>query len=304
MDRLRALEYFVRVVEAGNFSRAAEYFKVPPSSLSRRVADLEARLGATLLQRTTRRVRPTEVGRLYYDQVREVLERLSAADEAVTHYQAEPMGRLRISAMAGFGDTVLMPLLDRFTERYPQITLDVRLSDELSVLDRDDIDLAIRGGYAPDERVVAIKLMENTFVPVAAPAYLERAGYPDHPLELRRHPGLYFQTPQGPTPWLTQVDGHWHNVSGPAAAIGNAGRWLLKQAVAGKGILMMPRWAMTPYLESGQLVELNLSPEVVVTRNPDFGIYLLYRTLRYRVPKVKAAVDFLVAHLRAPVGDR
>lgn len=298
MDQLRALQYFVRVAETGSFSRAAEHFSVPPSSLSRRVADLEAHLGATLLKRSTRRVQLTEVGQLYYDNARDILERLAASDEAVSHYQSKPMGRLRISAMTGFGERILMPLLDQFTDRYPDITLEVRLTDELSVLGRDNIDLAIRGGYAPDERVVGIKLMDNTFVPVAAPAYLERAGYPQHPLELRQHQGLYFQTPQGPTPWMSEVDGQWIKVSGPAVAVSNAGRWLLKQAVAGRGILMMPKWALSPHLENGDLVELQLSHPVVITRNPDFGIYLLYQKLRYRVPKIKAAVDFLTEALR------
>lgn len=298
MDQLRALQYFVRVAETGSFSRAAEHFSVPPSSLSRRVADLEAHLGATLLKRSTRRVQLTEVGQLYYDNARDILERLAASDEAVSHYQSKPMGRLRISAMTGFGERILMPLLDQFTDRYPDITLEVRLTDELSVLGRDNIDLAIRGGYAPDERVVGIKLMDNTFVPVAAPAYLERAGYPQHPLELRQHQGLYFQTPQGPTPWMSEVDGQWIKVSGPAVAVSNAGRWLLKQAVAGRGILMMPKWALSPHLENGDLVELQLSHPVVITRNPDFGIYLLYQKLRYRVPKIKTAVDFLTEALR------
>ncbi|WP_189607777.1 LysR family transcriptional regulator [Saccharospirillum salsuginis] len=300
MDKLRALQYYVRVVEEGNFSRAARHFSVPPSSLSRRVADLEAHLGATLLKRSTRHVQPTEVGLLYYDNARDILERLAASDEAVSHYQSRPMGRLRVSATVGFGETILLPVLDRFTRQYPDITLDVRLSDELSVLDRDDIDLAIRGGYAPDERVIGIKLMDNTFVPVASPAYLDRAGYPRHPLDLRQHSGLYFQTPQGPTPWLCRIDGHWQDVSGPPAVISNAGRWLLDQAVAGKGILMMPRWALQPSLDTGELVQLDLTPTPVITRNPDIGIYLLYQKLRYRVPKVRAAVDFLTAHFDQP----
>lgn len=298
MDQLRALQYFVQVVETGNFSRAAEHFGVPPSSLSRRVADLEAHLGATLLKRSTRRVSVTEVGRLYYDNARDILERLAASDEAVSHYQSRPMGRLRISATVGFGESILLPLLDRFTERYPDIRLDVHLSDTLSVFDRDDVDLAVRGGYAPNERVVAVKLMDNTFIPVAAPHYLARHGTPNHPAELAHHQGLYFRTPQGPTPWLSLLDGQWRDVSAPAAAIGNAGQWLLQQAIAGRGILMLPHWALEAPLDSGELVALRLEPEVVVTRNPDLGIYLLYQRLRYRVPKIRAAVDFLTASFR------
>lgn len=299
MDQLRALRYFVRVVDDGNFTLAARHFSVPPSSLSRRIADLEAHLGATLLNRTTRRVQTTEVGQLYYDNARDILERLATSDEAVSHYQSRPMGRLRISAMTGFGENTLLPLLDRFRQRYPDITLEVRLSDEVSVLDRDNIDLAIRGGYPPDDRVVGVKLMDNAFIPVASPTYLERAGHPQHPQELREHAGLYFQTPHGPTPWLSQINGDWQDVSGPMHTISNAGRWLIDLAVEGQGILMMPYWALQPQLESGELVALNLSGTVTVSRNPDIGIYLLYQKLRYQVPKVRAAVDFLLQHFRS-----
>ena len=132
MDQLRAIKYFVKVVEHGSFSKAAELFSVPPSSLSRRVADLEKSLGATLLKRTTRTVSLTEIGQIYYQQVSEVLSLLAYSDETVRNYQATPMGVLNISAMVGFGERILLPLLDEFRELYPQITLNVSLSDDLS----------------------------------------------------------------------------------------------------------------------------------------------------------------------------
>ena len=149
-------------------------FSVPPSSLSRRIVDLEQSLGATLLKRTTRSVSLTEIGQTYYQQVIDVLSLLENSDEAVRNYQTTPMGALNISAMVGFGERILLPLLDEFNELYPQIILNVNLSDALSTLARDEVDLAIRGGYAPDERVIAIKLMENNFIVVAAPHYLQK----------------------------------------------------------------------------------------------------------------------------------
>ncbi|MEW6997154.1 LysR family transcriptional regulator [Colwelliaceae bacterium BS250] len=298
MDQLRAMRYFSKVVETSSFTKAARAFNVPPSSLSRRVADLEKSLGATLLKRSTRMVTLTEVGQIYYNDVQQILSQLEQSNETVRSYQTTPMGRLRISSMVGFGDKILLPLLDEFSALYPEIVLDVSLSDELSTLGRDDVDIAIRGGYAPNERVLAIRLMDNSFIPVASPSYLEKNGAPKNAMEFKEHNGLYFKTPSGPTPWLCNMNGQWHDVSGPALVISNNGPWLAKKACEGEGILMSTRWALASYLESGTLQELKFEHELAITQNPDMAVYLLYQKQRYLVPKVKAAVDFLVARLK------
>jgi len=271
---------------------------VPPSSLSRRVADLEKSLGATLLKRSTRIVKLTEVGQIYYNDMQQILNQLEQSNETVRSYQATPMGRLRISSMVGFGEKILLPLLDEFSLLYPQITLDVSLSDELSTLGRDDVDIAIRGGYAPNERVLAIRLMDNGFIPVASPSYLEKYGMPSNAMELKQHNGLYFKAPSGPTPWLCNMKGQWHDVSGPAVAISNNGPWLAKKACNGDGILMSTRWALASYLESGKLQELKFEHELAITQHSNMAVYLLYQKQRYLVPKVKAAVDFLVQRIK------
>ena len=298
MDQLRALRYFSKVVETGSFTRAASEFSVPPSSLSRRIADLEKSLGANLLKRSTRVVKVTEIGQLYYRQVQDILFQLEQSDEAVRSYQAKPMGQLRISAMVGFGERLLLPLLAEFKALYPEIILDISLSDELSTLGRDDVDVAIRGGYAPNERVQAIRLMSNEFIPVAAPRYLANMGTPDNVFALRQHKGLFFRTPNGPTPWLCEFAGEWHDVSAPAVAVSNNGKWLADQAVAGLGIMMAPRWSLADYLNSGELQELFFDPVLRISQNPELAIYLLYQKQRYLVPKVKVAVDFLVARIQ------
>ena len=298
MDQLRAIRYFSKVVETGSFTKAAKAFGVPPSSLSRRVSDLEKSLGATLLQRSTRIVKLTEVGRVYYNDVQQILNQLEQSKETVRSYQTTPMGRLRISSMVGFGEKILLPLLEEFSALYPQIVLDVSLSDELSALGRDDVDIAIRGGYAPNERVLAIRLMDNEFIPVASPSYLEKYGVPEHVMALKEHRGLYFKAPAGPTPWLCYVDEQWHDVSGPVVAMSNNGPWLAQKASNGEGILMSTRWALASYLESGALQELTFEHELAVTQHADMAIYLLYQKQRYLVPKVKAAVDFLVGKIK------
>lgn len=298
MDQLRAIRYFSKVVETGSFTKAASALNVPPSSLSRRVADLEKSLGATLLKRSTRIVKLTEVGQIYYNDIQQILSQLEQSNETVRSYQTTPMGRLSISSMVGFGEKILLPLLDEFSALYPEIVLDISLSDELSTLGRDDVDIAIRGGYAPNERVLAIKLMDNGFIPVAAPSYLEKYGVPSNVRELKEHHGIYFKTPSGPTPWLCNMNGQWHDVSGPAIAISNNGPWLAKKACNGEGILMSTRWALAAYLESGQLQELQFEHELAITQNSDMAVYLLYQKQRYLVPKVKAAVDFLVEKIK------
>lgn len=298
MDQFRALRYFSKVAETASFTKAAAIFGVPPSSLSRRVADLENSLGATLLKRSTREVKLTEVGQRYYTQVLDILNQLEQSNETVRSYQAKPMGHLHISSMVGFGERILLPLLDEFSQLYPDIVLDVSLSDELSALSRDDVDIAIRGGYAPNERVLAIKLMGNQFIPVAAPSYLADMGRPQYAIELKQHKGLYFRTPNGPTPWLCHINGQWQDVSAPQVAVSNNGKWLGDLAAQGKGILMAPRWAAAHHLATGKLVELVLEPQVQISQSKDMAVYLLYQKQRYLVPKVKAAVDFLVARVK------
>lgn len=298
MDQLRAIRYFIKVVETSSFTKAGRFFNVPASSLSRRVADLEKSLGATLLKRSTRVVKLTEVGQSYYKQMCEVVSLLESSNEAVRSYQSEPMGRLSISAMVGFGEQLLLPLMEEFSELYPKVILDIHLSDELSAMGRDEVDIAIRGGYAPNERVVAIRLMDNNFIPAASPGYLEEMGLPTRALDLKDHKGLYYRTPIGPTPWLCEINGQWQDVSAPTVAISNAGEWLIDKALAGQGILMLPRWVLKPFIAKGVLLELDIEPSISITQHPDFAIFLLYQKQRYNVPKIKAAVDFLVARIK------
>lgn len=298
MDQLRALKYFVATVEAGNFTTAGKQFNVPASSVSRRIADLEASLGAQLLKRTTRTVSLTEVGAQYYSQVSGLIRQLEQYDQAVQSYQTKPTGTLKISSMVGFGERVLAPILDEFSLRYPDVQLDVVLSDQLSKLDRDDVDIAIRGGYAPDERVVAIKLLDNQFIPVASTSYLKAFGCPTSTKELPKHKGLYFKTPMGPTPWLSEVSNEWQDVSAPSVLTTNNGKWLVEKAINGEGILMMPEWVLKPYLESGELVKLEFEEPIGITQNPELGVYMLYQKLAYATPKVKAAIDFITSRVK------
>ncbi|WP_413112928.1 LysR family transcriptional regulator [Thaumasiovibrio sp. DFM-14] len=302
MDQLRALKYFISVAESGSFTLSAAQFSVPASSLSRRIADLEKLLGATLLQRTTRVVQLTEVGRDYYHQVKPIVGELAQSDASVRSYHSEPMGTLRISSMVSFGERWLIPILDDFSLHYPKIVLDVHLTDSLTTLERDNIDIAIRGGYAPNERIVATKLLDNNFIPLASRAYLEQYGTPDNALALKRHRGLYFRAPNGPTPWLAKIGEQWQDVSAPAVMTTNDRDWLMRKAVNGEGIIFLPRWAAQDYLSDERLLPLSFTEPVNVTPQRDFALYLLYQRHRYSVPKIRAAVEFIQREVDKRVG--
>ncbi|WP_117233179.1 LysR family transcriptional regulator [Vibrio maerlii] len=298
MDQLRAIRYFTATAEAGNFSSAAKKFSVPASSISRRIADLEASLSAQLLKRTTRTVSLTEVGAQYYAQVSKLIEQLDQYDQAVKDYQTLPTGTLKISSTVDFGERILTRILDEFSKRYPEVLLDVVFSDQLSKLDRDDVDIAIRGGFAPDERVVAIQLMDNRFIPVASPLYFERFGKPQSTIDLPSHRGLCFKAPFGQIPWLSEVNGEWQEVTASSVLTTNNSKWLMEKAIKGEGILMMPHWFLLDALAKGELVELKFEQPIGVTQNQHLGIYMLYQKHAYSSPKVKAAVDFITARVR------
>jgi DNA-binding transcriptional LysR family regulator len=298
MDQLRALRYFVEVAEQKSFAKAAKRFDVPASSISRRISDLESHLSTQLLIRNTRSVKLTELGQHYYQQTSRLILDLDKQDRLLKETQTNPSGRLSISSMVGFGERYLIPMLETFQQRYPDIELNVHLSDTLTKFGKDEVDIAIRGGYAPDERVVAIPLMSNHFVAAASKEYLDKYGAPSTTLDLVKHKGLFYTTPQGNTPWLTQVAGEWHNVSGKTITSSNHGKWLINQAIAGKGILMLPKWVLQEHFDRDELVELHFDHPVDVTQNSNFAVYMIYQKLDYAIPKIKVAVDFVREQMR------
>jgi DNA-binding transcriptional LysR family regulator len=297
MDKLRALHYLLKVADTLNFSRAARAFGVPASSISRRISDLEAELGVELLHRTTRTVRLTEVGAQYVEQVRAGLAHLDDADERVGQRSRTPSGTLRISAMPSYGQLLLMPTLTAFGERYPQILLDVHLSDAVVDLGRDQVDIAIRGGRQPEGRVVARKLDPNRFILVASPQYLARKGTPRTLDDLQDHDALLYRGPHALIRWQGQDEDGWRELALRPAFISNDGASLIAMACQHRGLVLLPEWGLKHYLQRGELVQVTLDRPVSVGRGGEAGIYLMYLRTRYQVPKVRVAVDFLIEQL-------
>jgi DNA-binding transcriptional LysR family regulator len=298
MDKLRAMHYLLKVADTLNFSRAAKAFGVPASSVSRRISDLEAELGVELLHRTTRTVRLTEIGAQYVEQVRAGLAHLEDAEELAGQRGRTPSGTLRISAMPSYGQVLLMPALVDFGERYPDILLDVHLSDSVVELGRDQIDIAIRGGRQPEGRVVARKLDPNRFILVASPQYLARKGTPRTLDDLQDHHALLYRGPNALLKWHGLDEDGWREVPVLPAFISNDGAALIAMARQHRGLVLLPEWGLQGDLQRGDLVQVTLEQPISVGRGAgEPGIYLMYLRTRYQIPKVRVAVDFLVERL-------
>src|SRR3989338_3478206 len=284
MDKLRAMQYLLKVADTLSFSRAAKAFGVPAPSISRRITDLEAELGVELLHRTTRTVRLTEIGALYLEQVRAGIAQLNDAEELVGQRSSTPSGTLRISAMPGYGQLLLMPVLQDFSERYPHIVLDVHLSDALVDLGRDQIDIAIRGGRQPQDRVVMRKLDPNRFVLAASPHYLAQMGTPRTLDELQGHRALMYRGPNTVIKWRGQDDDGWREIPITPAFISNDGASLIAMACKHRGLVLLSEWGLKGYLQRGELLQITLDQPVSVSRGEQAGIYLLYLQTRYQIP--------------------
>lgn len=298
MDKIRALRYFLKVAETSSFTMAAKALSVPASSVSRRIRDLEAELKIDLFHRSTRVVKLSALGQIYYEQVKDIVAALDNADDFVSQRSEVPSGVLRITAMPGYGTLVLQPVLEKLRKFYPEIILDVELTDQVSDISKNEVDIAIRASSVLPVRAVARKLSDNRFVLMASPEYLETNGVPMKTEDLVNHQTLLYRGPNGILHWQAKTDDTWRELSTKTVYISNDGSALIQAVLAGQGIALLPKWAVVNELEKGALRELGMEEErVSVTRALDSGIYLLYLKPRYRILKIKAAVDFLVAEL-------
>ncbi|MEM9487877.1 MAG: LysR substrate-binding domain-containing protein [Myxococcota bacterium] len=305
MDKLRALRYFLAVASTGSFSMAARTLAVPASSVSRRIRDLEEHLGVELFHRSTRVVRLTELGMLYRSQVCEAVENLDFADALVGDRSDEPAGNLVVTCTASYGHVRLLPVLERFADRYPQIVLDVSLTDQVVDLARGEVDLAIRGTAQLPERCVARLLTPHAFRLVGSPAYLSRRGRPRVLADLARHSALLYRNPDGVSMWQARQGNDWRKVPTVHSLVTNDGLFLLHATCAGRGLALLPHWGCRPALERGDLVQVTLEDaELSITSRPGAAMYLLYYRPRYQLHKIRVAVDFLLDELVEPVAAR
>jgi len=249
---------FARIVEAGSFSMAAQRLDLPKSTVSRRIALLEARLGERLLQRTTRRLMLTEFGASLVEHARKVAEEVEAAGALAQHRQAAPSGKLRVSMPHDFANFGMTPLLATFMERYPAVSLELDLSPRRVDLVAENFDVAIRMGDLPEDSTLnARRVVINRLNLYAAPSYLARRGIPEHPDDLAQHDLLCILSRNGgPVPWILQRGKvRWERTL-PARLTANSPEMLARVACGGAGIAASSGLFVDPYLATGELVRV------------------------------------------------
>jgi DNA-binding transcriptional LysR family regulator len=294
MDRLTEMEAFVQVVDHGGFTDAARKLGLSKSAVSKHVAALEARLAVRLLNRTTRRVSPTELGLAYYDRARIVLSDALEADSMVTAMQAKPTGSLRVSAPVSFGIRQLSGAVARFLGDYPEVDVNMVLDDRFVELVAEGFDLAIRIGVLEDSSLKARKLAETRRLMAASPGYLAARGVPRSFDDLGAHDLLHYSNLASGNFWrLRGAGGEERHVRVGGRLTANNGDSLMAAAAAGLGIALLPSFIVGDAIETGRLVE------VLPDRGPDMlGVYALYPQGRFPQPKLRAFVDFLAEHFR------
>lgn len=290
MDRLTEMEAFATVVDQGGFTDAAKKMGISKSAVSKHVSSLEARLGARLLNRTTRRVSPTEIGLAYYDRARRVLNDAGEADALVTSMQSAPSGLLRLSVATDFGVNHLSPVLGDFLQDFPDITVNMVLNNRYVELISEGFDMAIRIGELEDSSLRARKLGETTKKLVAAPGYLKANGIPQKIDDLNDHKLLHYSNAANGAVWkLTAPSGEKRQVRTTGSLTVNDGQSLLNAAISGLGIAYLPSFLYADAMAAGQIVDA--MPTLPPERQ---GIYAVYPPGRFTQPKVRAFIDFLV----------
>jgi len=253
---LEQLMAFVAVAATGSFTEAAKNVGRDASVISRRVSQLETKLGVRLLSRTTRRVALTEVGLLYYRRVQTLLDELAVATREATEVAASPQGLLRVSVPATFGRQWIAPLLPSFIARHPLIRVDIRFSDRLVDVVADGFDVAIRVGVLRDSTLTSRKIASYRNLLVAAPSYLARHGWPKEPEDLAQHACLGFSGHADWPDWLMMKNGKRRTVRPAGPLIADNSEVVLMAAIAGAGITFTPDWLAGPEIRAGRLVEV------------------------------------------------
>nr|WP_297357823.1 LysR family transcriptional regulator [uncultured Caldimonas sp.] len=260
MDRFDALQAFARVVEAGSFTKAAQTLHLSKTTMTQLVQQLEARLRVKLLNRTTRQVRLTAEGAAYYERVVRVLADLEDADASLLRASAAPKGRLRVDVPSPFALMILVPALPAFHARYPEIQLDLGVSDRMVDVIGDNVDCVLRGGELPDSSLVARRVGELGLGVYASPRYLERAGMPAHPRELddthHRIVGFLSTRHGKAMPIVMQHDGERVEIQGRYAVALDDGNAYLGAGLWGMGILCLPHYMARGHAARGELVPL------------------------------------------------
>ena len=276
----------------GRFAAVAREQNIDPSSVSRTISGLEKELGVRLFQRTTRQLSPTEAGLTYFHRIEPLMEEMEQAIALTKEVSGQPQGTLRFTASVSFGLKCIVPWLPEFEVMYPDLTVDLLLTDARLDLLTERIDLAIRLGELKDSTLIAQKLMSTTYAVCASPDYLAKNKSVNRPEDIKQHNCLLFPLPDFRTHWI------FKNQEGKTSKIAVRGRTIISNAIAlqecaiaSMGLALLPLWLIDKDLKSGKLVQV-LPDYDVAARNFDTSAWLVYPSRRYIPLKVKVFIDF------------
>jgi len=288
MDRIDSMRVFQEVARHGSFTGAAEVLGKPVQTVSKAVRQLETQLEVLLFDRTTRSVALTDTGQAYLDQCQDLLDQFDELESSVHRAHDAPKGRIRMTAPTTFGEQNLLPILASFLSLYPDIRVELSLSNRKVSLIDEGIDVALRIGRLNDSSLIARHLAPMRKVVCAAPDFLSQHGAPDHPLELKRYPCLIDTNFEDAHHWPFSIDNKMVRVevAGPFSA--NTPEATRQMAVAGLGIAMCPMYVIDQDLENGALIALFETLE-----QPEMGVYALYPHRRHLSARVRALVTHL-----------
>lgn len=300
MGRFARMQIFVAVVEAGSITAAAERLDLAKSAVSRRLAELEADLGVSLIQRTTRRLNLTESGRAYYERCVAILADVDEAEAEVSQAHGALRGRLKVALPQAFGLLHLAPLLQTFMKQYPDVQLELDFNDRQVDLMQEGFDLAIRIATLADSSLIARRLTTIPHLVGASPAYLARRGTPRTAADLAHHDCLVYSNVRDPDLWHHhRPDGHAGQVRVAIRLAASSGEFLLQAALADEGLVLLPVFYVHAALRSGQLIEV-LSDH----RWPEPAAYAVYPPTRHLSTRARAFIDFLADKLDVPAAGK
>jgi DNA-binding transcriptional LysR family regulator len=298
MDQLRALRYFSKLAETLSFSETADYFRVPSSSVSRRIKDLEETLGVELFLRTTRSVSLTDLGVLYLTEIKTALQTIDIADEMCKAQSISPSGTVRITAMPGYAELYVLPAIDQMRTIYPDLEFDLNITDQTLSLSSNDADIAIRATSDLPDQVVARRLSKHNFILVASPDFINQNGRPQTSDDLCRFPVFMYRTPQGVLNWQAQKNQTWKDIELTPKYVSNNGQSLLESVVGGQGIALLPSWGVEKEISIGQLEKIELEDGRLSTNGDvKMSMYLLYHPPKFQLKKIRLTIDFLYKEL-------
>jgi LysR family transcriptional regulator, transcriptional activator for dmlA len=286
------LEFFVLLARHESLSAAARALDLTPPAATRRLAQMEEKLGVRLVNRTTRTVSLTAEGEIYLQHAARILAQVQEMEDAVSSHGAAPRGLLRVNASLGFGRTTIAPVVSKFAKAYPDVEVQFEVTDRPIDLIENAFDLAIRFGELPDQRLNARRIMSNRRFLCASPAYLERNGTPHKVADLAHHRCIvHRQNDDAYGIWRFVRDQHSEAVKVHGTLSSNDGDIVLGWALDGHGILIRSEWDLEKYVKSGRLRVV--LPDFVL---PDADLFVYYPSRQNQAARVRAFIDFLVEH--------